>query len=219
MNYKRKYGNEVGKINLTSLRKTDDKIDTSSKTSNVSKSKPLNSKIIQMKASSNKIENKEELFKQIFNENYETLRNYIYYKFGNLEKANDIMQDSFMKLWDNFEEVPYHKAKGYVFILAKNAYLNYIKRQKTILKYNNSINDKLLCYRSPEHILEEKQFLNKINLIVSSLPVKQREVFLLNRIDGKTYGEIAEILEVSIKTVEQRMHKALLVTREKIGNI
>lgn len=166
-----------------------------------------------------KTSNKEERFRKIYNENFKTLKNYLYYTYGDHEKAKDIMQESFMQLWDNFDNVPCNKAKGYVFVVAKNKYLNNIKRQNLKRKHVNGFQKNLLTYQSPEYILEEKQFLDKINREISALPEKQRTVFLLNRIDGKTYNEIAEMLELSLKTVEVRMHKALVTIRIKIGNV
>jgi len=54
---------------------------------------------------------------------------------------------------------------------------------------------------------------------LANLPSKQREVFLLNRIDKKKYAEIAEMLGISVKAVEKRMQKALIIIRKEIGNI
>jgi len=65
----------------------------------------------------------------------------------------------------------------------------------------------------------EEEFLIKLEKTIADLPKIQREVFLLNRIEKKKYKDIAEQLGISVKAVEKRMHGALLVLREKIGNI
>jgi RNA polymerase sigma-70 factor (ECF subfamily) len=65
----------------------------------------------------------------------------------------------------------------------------------------------------------EKEFMDKLERTIDSLPEKQKEVFLLNRIEKKKYKEIAEQLDISVKAVEKRMHLALVVMRDKIGNI
>ena len=59
----------------------------------------------------------------------------------------------------------------------------------------------------------------KLEKAISSLPERQREVFLLNRIEKKTYREIAELSGVSVKAIEKLMHKALLKLRVEIENI
>ena len=158
-------------------------------------------------------------FKKIFKENFKPLRNYFYYKYGDYEKSKDMMQDSFIKLWNNCKDVPYDKAKGYVFTLARNSFINELKRGQMIQKHKNNTPKKILHVESPHYVLEEKEFLDKINEAISSLPDKNREVFLLNRIDEKTYREIAEMFDVSIKTIEKWMHDALVIMREKIGKV
>ena len=161
----------------------------------------------------------EKVFHSIFNENFKSLQNYFYYKYGDFEKAKDMMQDSFVKLWNNCKDVPYTKAKGYVFTLARNAFLNELNRDKMKQKHHNTMNVSMFTIQSPDYIMEEKEFLEKINHTISSLPDKQREVFLMNRMDGKKYKEIAELLNISVKTVEKWMHDALIIIRKEIGNV
>lgn len=72
---------------------------------------------------------------------------------------------------------------------------------------------------SPEYLLEEEEFKTKLQNAIALLTDAQREVFLLNRIDGKKYREIAEILNVSQKAIEKRMSAALKILRKHIENI
>ena len=67
--------------------------------------------------------------------------------------------------------------------------------------------------------MEFSEFDLTIQQAISKLSEGQREVFLLNRIEKKTYNEIAELLEVSVKAVEKRMHKALVKIRAIHKNI
>jgi len=71
---------------------------------------------------------------------------------------------------------------------------------------------------SPEFVLEMKEFDNKLQAAIADLPDKSRVVFLMNRIDGITYREIAENLGVSVKAVEKQMSRALRILREKLGD-
>ena len=64
--------------------------------------------------------------------------------------------------------------------------------------------------------MEEKEFAQRLNHLFSELPENQRVVFLMNRIDDMTYGQIAERLGVGVKAVEKRMHGALKFLREHI---
>ena len=157
------------------------------------------------------------VFSEVFNSNSKTVFNYIFYKFGNEEKARDTVQEAFVKLWENCAKVPPEKAKAFVYKVANNLYLNVIKAEKVRLKYaDKSLKTTL---ESPEFIMEEKEFQTKLDDALNSLPENQRTVFLLNRIDGKKYKEIAVIEGVSVKAIEKRMHLALKSLRAKIDGI
>ncbi len=101
--------------------------------------------------------------------------------------------------------------------MANNLYLNVLKAEKVRLKYA----DKSLktTNENPEFILVEKQFQEKLDAALESLPENQRATFLMNRIDGLKYTEIAELEGVSIKAIEKRMHLALKSLRKKIDGI
>lgn len=160
----------------------------------------------------------EQIFSSVFKTNSKTIFNYIYYKFGNEEKANDAVQEAFVKLWENCAKVTPEKAKSYLYTVANNLYLNVIKAEKVRLKYAD-LHSNSISNESPEYVLEEKQFKQKLDNALNSLPENQRTTFLLNRIDGKKYAEIAEMEGVSIKAIEKRMHLALKSLREKIDGI
>ncbi|PQJ78986.1 RNA polymerase sigma factor [Polaribacter porphyrae] len=157
-----------------------------------------------------------ETFKSIYEEHVETVRNFIYYKCGNLEQAEDLTQEAFVKLWKNCSKVFYEKAKSFLFKVVKNLFFNDVAHKKVVLNYQKSSATNF-DYESPDFIMEEKEFMQKLQDAINSLTDSQRVVFLLNRIDKKKYHEIAEILGISVKTVEYRMHKALLGLRQKIN--
>ena len=68
-------------------------------------------------------------------------------------------------------------------------------------------------------MLEEKEFNTKLQNAISNLTEAQRIAFLMNRIDGKKYTEIADILGITVKAVEKRIHNALISLRKEIENI
>tara|TARA_B100000497_G_C7691277_1_gene420379 strand:+ start:2966 stop:3469 length:504 start_codon:yes stop_codon:yes gene_type:complete len=156
---------------------------------------------------------KEETYQSLFYTHSEHLRNFLYYKSGNLAQAEDLVQDAFCKLWENCGDVTFEKAKSFLFTVANNLFLNQIQHQKVVLKFesrgHSERNDE-----TPQFILEESEFKKKLEGAISSLPEDQRTVFLMNRIDKKKYREIAEIVGISVKAVEKRMHKALTHLRK-----
>ena len=159
----------------------------------------------------------EQVYNELFKTNSKTVFNYIYYKYGNEEKAYDVVQEAFIKLWENCKKVAPEKAKSFVYTVANNLYLNVLKAEKVRFKHAKDTLD--VTHESPEFLLEEKQFKLKLEQALSDLPENQRSTFLLNRIDGKKYKEIAELEGISVKAIEKRMHLALKSLREKIDGI
>jgi RNA polymerase sigma-70 factor (ECF subfamily) len=161
---------------------------------------------------------KENIFSSFFKSHAKSLRNYLYYKFGNEDQAEDITQEAFIKLWQNCADVPLEKAKSYLYTIANNASLNVISHQKVVLNYAKSSPNKESTNESPEFLLEEEQFKSKLLQAIEKLNEKQRVAFLMNRIDGKKYAEIAKELEISVKAVEKRIHLALIELRKEFEN-
>ena len=158
------------------------------------------------------------VFEAIYNTYAKDIRRFLFYKTQDVDKAEDILQEVFIKLWENCSKVDYHKVKSYLYSIANNMFLNEKKHEKVVLNFNNN-NGKFDTNESPEYILLEKEFMEKLENTISALPDKQREVFLLNRIEKKKYKEIALHLGISVKAVEKRTHQALLVMRKEIGNV
>ncbi|WP_228235017.1 RNA polymerase sigma factor [Allomuricauda sp. M10] len=157
------------------------------------------------------------IFSSVFKAHSKTVFNYIFYKFGNEEKAHDAVQEAFVKLWENCAKVSPDKAKSFVYTVANNLYLNVIKAEKVRMKYADTTNDR--SHESPEFLMEEKEYKQKLEDALNALPENQRTTFLLNRVDGKKYAEIAEMEGVSVKAIEKRMHLALKSLREHIDGI
>lgn len=159
----------------------------------------------------------DQVYSQLFRTHSKTVFNYIYYKFGNEAKAHDAVQEAFVKLWENCAKVAPEKAKAFVYTVANNLYLNVLKSEKVRLKHREPGGN--VTHQNPEYLLEEQEFKAKLENALEMLPENQRTTFLLNRIDGKKYAEIAELEGVSVKAIEKRMHLALKALREHIDGI
>jgi len=158
-----------------------------------------------------------------FNEFYTThiqhASNFAYYKCTDKNIALDLVQEAFIKIWENCAKVEFTKAKSYLFTVVNNLFLNKIKHDKVVLEYEKSSPYLDVNNQSPEYLLEEEEFKEKLNNAIEALTEAEREVFLMNRIDGKKYREIAEVLSISQKAVEKRMSNALKKLRAKIDLI
>ncbi|MCI4444045.1 MAG: RNA polymerase sigma factor [Lentimicrobium sp.] len=156
------------------------------------------------------------IFSKFFKNHAKSLRNFLFYKYGNRDQAEDLTQEAFIKLWQNCASVPIEKAKSYLYTIANNSSLNEIKHQKVVLEYENNFAGADKTNENPEFILEEKQFKSKLLKAIENLNETQRVAFLMHRIDGKKYSEIAEELNISVKAVEKRIHLALVELRKTI---
>ena len=138
------------------------------------------------------------------------------YIFDN-EKAKDIVQDVFLNIWEKGElYVSEAMIKGYLFTSVKNRCLNYIRDNK---KFNYEVEVADLDRKtSPDNKLEYKELEKILKTEIDALPDKCKEVFLLSRFEELKYGEIAERLGISIKTVEAQISKALKILREKLSH-
>ena len=161
---------------------------------------------------------------KVFNERHEThvvaLRNFLFYKLGDLEKARDFTQESFIRLWNNCSKVIFDKAKSYLFTIANRLFLDETDHRKVVLKFQHRTDlSESQMDHNPEFVYRQEEFKERLEEAVSDLPEKQRVVFLLSRIDKMKNREIACHLDVSIKTVEKPIARALGYLREPLDGL
>lgn len=157
----------------------------------------------------------EDIFDQVYRTNAEQLRNHIYYKCGDLDSAEDIMQESFLRLWNNCKDVILESVKGFIYTVANRLFIDGFRQKKVSLKFEKAQTSHVET-QDPMYVLRTEEFRTKLEETISDLPEGQREAFLLNRIEKMTYKEIAAKLEISETAVEKRMSKALLNLKAKI---
>ena len=126
-------------------------------------------------------------------------------------------QEAFIKVWERCADVPAEKAKSFLYTVANNASLNKIAHQKVVLGFAKNHAPDSSTNQGPDFLIEEEQFRIKLETAIGNLTEGQRTAFLLNRIEGKKYHEIAEMLGISVKAVEKRIHGALVSLKESMG--
>ena len=147
------------------------------------------------------------VFSSIYNKYAKELHDYLYYKFGDRLNPNDKAQEAFVKLWENCKKVRPSSARAYLYKVANNMMLNEIKHQKVVLRYQQE-KPRAHTNEDPEFLMEEEEYLKKYEAALSNLTEEQRVAFLLNKVEGKKHGEIAEMLGVTRKVVEYRIYSA-----------
>jgi RNA polymerase sigma-70 factor (family 1) len=161
----------------------------------------------------------EQHFSHFYIETVQSATNFAYYKCGDKDAALDLVQDAFAKIWENCSQIDFNKVKTYLLTTINNLFLNTIKHNKVVMAFAKETPNLDTTNQSPEYLLEEEEFKIKLQNAIASLTEAQREVFLMNRIDGKKYREIAKLLDISQKAVEKRMSAALKVLKKQIENI
>ncbi|MFT5777232.1 MAG: RNA polymerase sigma-70 factor (family 1) [Crocinitomicaceae bacterium] len=156
-------------------------------------------------------------FKHCFDQYFDQLRNYIYYRCGDEERASDIAQESFMKIWEKDIDFDENKVKGLLYHIAKQLWISQYRKKESEKKYELSLTFKPSS-DNPDETLEYQELKNNYEETLAALPAKQREVFLMSRIDDLTYKEIAIRLEISVKAIEKRMSLALQELRKVLSN-
>jgi len=147
-------------------------------------------------------------FDQIFNDWYYPVRNFVYYKTGDMQTAEDITQDTFLKVWEKRESIDPSTVKSLLYTIANNLFLNIVEHNKVVLKFESNYSGNPFS-SSPDYEMELKEFDQKLKNSLNQMDERNRTVFLMNRIDDLTYNEIAHNLGLSVKAVEKRMSKAL----------
>lgn len=161
---------------------------------------------------------KEELL-SAFDLYYENLKSFIYYKTGDIALTEDLVQDVFIKVWEKRNEIDPNSLKGLLFTIANNLVLDHFRHQKVVLEKSDLEKAKLYQweYSTPEFLLEEQEFKQTLNRVITSMPEGCREAFLLSRKDKLTYNEIASMLDISVKAVEKRISKAMKIVKNQLG--
>ncbi|MBQ0734533.1 RNA polymerase sigma factor [Aquimarina celericrescens] len=147
------------------------------------------------------------VFKEIYDRYAKEIHDYLYYKYGARFNPDDKTQETFIKLWENCKKIEFKAAKAFLYKVANNLTLNEVKHFKVVLKYQK-IPPKYYTNESPEFLMEKEQFLGHYEKALSSLTEEQRICFVLNKIEGKTHKEIAEMLGITKKVAEYRIYSA-----------
>lgn len=153
-------------------------------------------------------ENKEKKFEQLFRAYYKELHRSAFRYVRDSESAEEIVQQVFLRLWEKDWEKEVHTSiKAYLYRAVYNESMNFLKKEQRKLKYQS-------YQQSREEFMpavdqSAKDLDQKLQVALASLPEKSRTVFELSRFQEMKYKDIADTLDLSIKTVEGHMTRAL----------
>ncbi|MGN8070680.1 RNA polymerase sigma-70 factor [Mucilaginibacter sp. SG564] len=160
----------------------------------------------------------EAVFEQLFKKHFRELHAYAFTLLKDWDVAEEIVQSLFLKLWEKSEWAHIQTSiKSYLYKSVYHDCLNYIRRQKVQLKYQTST-----AYAMKNDTddaagkLKMSELEHHLNNALGKLPEKCRAIFQLSRFQELKYQEIANQLDISIKTVETHMGKALRILRKEM---
>lgn len=165
----------------------------------------------------------EKAFKELYLSFYKAVTYFINDCVQDSESAQDLTQETFFYLWENRTRLdPSKGCRSYILAIARSKALNYLRDTKYDQQYIYSINQQQeqdLHLNNKDITIDtilNKDLLNRINIEIHKLPQKQKEVMILSRKKYLLNKEIAQILQISVKTVEYRLVTALRQIRQNI---
>jgi RNA polymerase sigma-70 factor (ECF subfamily) len=158
----------------------------------------------------------EDWFKEVFDRFYDHLRNYLYYLSGDIEWADDALQEVFMVVWEKKNSINEETLKSYLFTIGRNLFLKHNRRKAVHLKFEKLNQEENLTQSAEEDVLD-REFDRHLQSAISDLPEKCRTVFLMSKMDGLTNQQIADSLHVSVKAIEKQITKAFKILRDKLN--
>ena len=142
---------------------------------------------------------------------FDSLYRLIYSIVHKREIAEELTSDVFIQLWQSrYRLNSVENPDVYLFVVAKNRAFAYLRVQKTAIRAIDELSDFDLAFeRTPEDIMISSEMVSRINAAIQQLPPKCKLIFMMVRENNLKYREVAEILGISIKTVEAQMSIAL----------
>lgn len=163
------------------------------------------------------------VFEWLFTSRYPRLCFYATKLLGNTTLAEEIVSDTFADIWEKRERIVFTSSvTAYLFSMVHNKCINQIRRDKVITSYKRHLLQTKAEFSPadmPDQVFDEKALAEKINRAIESLPEKCQVIFRMSRFENRKYREIAEILQLSTKTVEKQMSIALDKIRRSLGNL
>lgn len=159
-------------------------------------------------------------YEQLFKKYYEPLTLYAVRYLGDYAESEEVIQDLFCNLWEKRDTLNVSTAvKPYLFGAVRNNCLRWLKHQKVRSKHQQEV----LTLHSENNIeqmdiMVELELMESIDTSINKLPEQRQKIFKMSRFEDKKYKDIAEQLNISIKTVEAQMSKALKFLRTELAD-
>ncbi len=155
-------------------------------------------------------------FEIIFKDLFKPLCGFAMKYIGDLDESKNVVHEAFIAVWQKFETLPQDtNFKSYLYTAVRNRSLNYLRDRKQHVTLEGVQEGGI---EGADRDMEVKELEREIELAINTLPEKCRMVFEMSRFEGLKYTEIAVKMNISVKTVEAQMSKALSVMKKQLAN-
>ncbi|MCP4443261.1 MAG: RNA polymerase sigma-70 factor [Aureispira sp.] len=160
-------------------------------------------------------------FKSVYDQYFNSLGNYAMAILKDRDAAQDAVQEVFVDLWKKRNDLKIKTSlQAYLTRAVKFKCIDFIRKSQTQQRHiNESQASPIAVQEDPYKEDEQQELKQQLSYAIAQLPTKCRKVFLMSRVDGLTYKEIAEDLEISPKTVENQISRALKLLRKTLSGI
>ncbi len=159
-------------------------------------------------------------FSKIYEGYYASLCRYAFSLTRDLSQAEDLVQDTFLNVWNNHEKLKLKDSiKSYLYRCVYNLFIDRYRAKKRHIAMLEDLRLSVAVEAESERHIYDEKHINILKRLIDDLPEKRKEIFILNKIQGYKYKEIAEQLNISERTVESQLRKALISIKQKAAKI
>lgn len=164
----------------------------------------------------------ERAFRALFDRHYERMYRAALYFVQNEDLAKEVSLDVLAGIWEKRKSmiIP-DDFRHYSFVMVRNAAINIIKKESALegnVPITNVSSVDAGFSISPEELLEQSELFETYERLVSELPERCREVYMMVKEDGRSYADVAQELNISVKTVDAQLQKALSFLRQNLSH-
>ncbi|MDR0765611.1 MAG: sigma-70 family RNA polymerase sigma factor [Odoribacteraceae bacterium] len=160
---------------------------------------------------------KDTFFKQVFDKHYETLCVYAARFTRDMDDAEDVVQDTFVKWWEIIGNKPSASTRAYLYQMVKNACIDRARARR-----NDTVNINVLIDDEESLFQPEAENDSRVDILleaIDALPEKAHRVFVAICVNKRKYKEVASEMNVSVNTIKTQFSRSLKFLRERLGEV
>jgi len=159
-------------------------------------------------------------FENLFRLYYQVLVDFCFLFVSDVSNSENIVQEVFLKIWENRAKLdPDTKIKWYLYRATKNKAIDYLRHLKVTRTRAAEVYSRRNTVKTPDEKISQEEMAESLSKEIEKLPDKNKLIFFMSKYEKLNYSEIAEIQNISVKTVENHMVRSLKFLRKRIHRI